>query len=49
MLTAERLLDDQDWAGKLYSGGWSDGGGGLLPVLEGDRRVARRGRRRQPG
>jgi benzaldehyde dehydrogenase (NAD) len=33
-LTAERLMDDGAWAGKLYSGGWSDGGGGPLPVVD---------------
>ncbi len=34
MLTAERLLDHQHWAGKLYSGGWNDGGGDTLAVLD---------------
>ena len=34
LLTAERLLDDRDWKGKLYSGGWTDGGGEPLPILD---------------
>jgi benzaldehyde dehydrogenase (NAD) len=34
MLTAERLLEDRSWVGKLYSGGWSDGGGASLAVLD---------------
>ena len=34
LLTADRLLDDRDWKGKLYSGGWSDGGGEPLPILD---------------
>jgi benzaldehyde dehydrogenase (NAD) len=33
MLTTERLLDDR-WAGKLYSGGWTDGRGESLAVLD---------------
>ncbi len=33
MLTTERLLDDR-WVGKLYSGGWTDGGGETLEVLD---------------
>jgi benzaldehyde dehydrogenase (NAD) len=33
-LSAERLLDEGAWAGKLYSGGWKNGDGGTTPVLE---------------
>jgi benzaldehyde dehydrogenase (NAD) len=33
-LTAERLLEEGAWAGKLYSGGWKAGDGGTLAVLE---------------
>ncbi len=33
MLTTERLLDDR-WTGKLYSGGWNEGGGESLAVLD---------------
>lgn len=33
MLTTERLLDDR-WEGKLYSGGWTEGGGDALAVRD---------------
>ena len=33
MLTTERLLDER-WTGKLYSGGWNEGGGESLAVLD---------------
>ena len=28
------LLDEAVWRGKIYSGGWGDGGGGDAAVLE---------------
>jgi hypothetical protein len=33
-LTAERLLEEGAWAGKLYSGGWKKGDGGTTAVLD---------------
>jgi benzaldehyde dehydrogenase (NAD) len=34
MLTTEQLLSQDQWEGKLFSGGWTDGGGEPLTVTE---------------
>jgi benzaldehyde dehydrogenase (NAD) len=34
VLVAESLLDDRAWDGKLYSGGWTAGGGAAIAVLD---------------